>query len=480
MWVMEIDRGNAVPLHKQIADLLRERIERGELGPGARIPPEEELCRILGVSRTPVRQALAQLVQEGLIERRRKVGTYVRSHPGIEEVSAILPEGRWEQPLRAGERLWRGLHPDRPLSLSVFLIGHHELREKVIRLVARAQAPDIALIDTVWLAEFGALDFLWPLGELDPGWKEMDFFPSVLLGNTIRGRLYGLQPEADLSGLWYRRDWLEAEGISPPGTWEELITCARHFAQTPLRERYRLKHSLLFPGGRPAEETTTYVFLSLVHSAGGEVFHDGHVELGEPAKAALRFLRDLVHRHRVAPGEVVDLAWDQAPRAFGRGEAVFSLGGSYEKALIQAAAGWDEGTFRTKAGFCPIPAGPGGRPASLAGGMTYVILRQARAPKLALQLLRLSTSPAVMRDFCVATGQNPTRPSAVALLDPEKDGFLQETARLLSLARFRPQIPFYAQASKELQRLVEDVLASRSRVEKAINRAEATLAALTP
>ena len=477
---MKLDREAAVPLHKQIADLLRERIERGEFRPGDRLPTEEELCRLLGVSRTPVRQALNQLVQEGWIERRRKLGTRVRGGSSHTLV-VLIPEERWELPLKLGLELYRRAFPARSLRLSTHTVGQEGLREKIIQAVARGNAPDIALIDMVWLSEFVTLDFLCPIGELDPTWiHQVDFFPSVLAGNTIQGELYGLQPEADLSGLWFRRDWLEKEGIPPPTTWEELLNIARHFAKKPPRSRPRAWYPLLFPGGRRAGETTTYVLLSLIHSAGGEVFRDGQVELGEPAEMALQFLSELIHRYRLAPKEVVDFSWDQAPISFGHGECAFALGGSYEKALIKRAAGWDDAAFGERVGFLPVPAAPGGRQATIAGGMTYVIFRQSKSTQTAFKLLQLALSPRAMRDFCVSTGQNPTRLSAVELLDPNKDGFLQETARLLSQARFRPQLPTYARISRELQGMLEAVLVGEVRPREAVRRTEAVLCALTP
>ena len=66
-----------LPLYRQIESDLRERIRTGGLLPGARIAPEPELMAEYGVSRATVRQGLAGLVAEGLLEIRRGLGTYV-------------------------------------------------------------------------------------------------------------------------------------------------------------------------------------------------------------------------------------------------------------------------------------------------------------------------------------------------------------------------------------------------------------------
>ncbi|MFF0339536.1 FadR/GntR family transcriptional regulator [Kribbella sp. NPDC004875] len=56
---------------------LRQMIASGELGPGAKFPPEPELCDHLGVSRSSLREAVRSLGALGVIESRHGSGTYV-------------------------------------------------------------------------------------------------------------------------------------------------------------------------------------------------------------------------------------------------------------------------------------------------------------------------------------------------------------------------------------------------------------------
>jgi GntR family transcriptional regulator len=68
---------SGLPLYRQIEADLRDRIHGGGLRPGTQIAPEPELMAEYGVSRATVRQALAGLITEGLLEIRRGLGTYV-------------------------------------------------------------------------------------------------------------------------------------------------------------------------------------------------------------------------------------------------------------------------------------------------------------------------------------------------------------------------------------------------------------------
>ncbi|MBA2918897.1 UTRA domain-containing protein [Sphingomonas sp. MAH-20] len=70
---------------------LEHRIRSGELRPGARIPFEHELVAHYGCARATVGKALASLARAGLIERRRKAGSFV-AHPHSEAAVLDIPD----------------------------------------------------------------------------------------------------------------------------------------------------------------------------------------------------------------------------------------------------------------------------------------------------------------------------------------------------------------------------------------------------
>jgi DNA-binding transcriptional regulator YhcF (GntR family) len=85
---MEIDPASGWPLSAQLAQLLRELIRSGQLVPGDRVPSEPQLARDHAVSRDTAQRALAMLADEGLITRRRGVGSIVASAEAVTEVRA--------------------------------------------------------------------------------------------------------------------------------------------------------------------------------------------------------------------------------------------------------------------------------------------------------------------------------------------------------------------------------------------------------
>ena len=58
---------------------IRESVRSGRFVPGGKLPPEHELAAELGVSRSPVREAVKVLAVSGVLDVRRGDGTYVTS-----------------------------------------------------------------------------------------------------------------------------------------------------------------------------------------------------------------------------------------------------------------------------------------------------------------------------------------------------------------------------------------------------------------
>lgn len=72
-----LDRNSPVPLYFQLSQELERAIREGDVKPGEHIETEVDLANRLGLSRPTVRQAIQDLVNKGLLVRRRGVGTQV-------------------------------------------------------------------------------------------------------------------------------------------------------------------------------------------------------------------------------------------------------------------------------------------------------------------------------------------------------------------------------------------------------------------
>jgi DNA-binding transcriptional regulator YhcF (GntR family) len=107
---MKIDPASGWPLSAQLAQLLRELMRSGQLAVGDRVPSEPQLARDHAVSRDTAQRALAMLADEGLITRRRGVGSIVAAVEPVAEVqvapgariSARLPTAAEREAAKAG------------------------------------------------------------------------------------------------------------------------------------------------------------------------------------------------------------------------------------------------------------------------------------------------------------------------------------------------------------------------------------------
>ena len=80
---MSPDRPESGPLSDRVYAYVVEAILRGDFAEGGKLPTESELATRFGVSRPTVREALARLRSDGVIESRRGSGSHVIRPPGV-------------------------------------------------------------------------------------------------------------------------------------------------------------------------------------------------------------------------------------------------------------------------------------------------------------------------------------------------------------------------------------------------------------
>jgi GntR family transcriptional regulator len=92
-----IRKGSPLPYYAQLAAILRNAISDGDWPPGFALPSEADLCAMFGLSRTAVRQALAELAAEGLVHKEKGRGSFVRGPRAgfvVQEIRGFFEEMR--------------------------------------------------------------------------------------------------------------------------------------------------------------------------------------------------------------------------------------------------------------------------------------------------------------------------------------------------------------------------------------------------
>ena len=182
----EVDRSSPVPLWSQVLEDLRVRLGEGEFA--ERFPTDLELMDTYGVSRHTARDAVRRLADEGLVDRERGRGTFVRAR-------AI------EQPLGALYSLFQSIAAE-----------GYEQRSRVLTLEERTDAEAAAVLG---LAPGDPLVFLERVRLLDDepiavdcSWLPASFARPLLEVDFAHTSLYG-----ELRGRC---------GVSPSHGWERI------------------------------------------------------------------------------------------------------------------------------------------------------------------------------------------------------------------------------------------------------------------
>jgi maltose-binding protein MalE len=480
--VTDIDRNSPVPIYHQLKSLILEQIESGLWRSGDRIPTEQELCRLYSISRAPVRQALSELAREGVLTRRPGLGTFVNSHAPVPSppdipIHMMSSDPYWSRVLDHVSQVWNTGDPGQKVGFQVKVVDHGQLYNLLSTAVGSGTAPDVAMVDCVWVAGLAQSGFLYALQDLGSQWNHTEFgedlYPAFIEANSFGDRLYGLPVKADVSLLWYRRDWFTQEGLEPPRNWDDLLNAATHFAQPQLQEKYGVSAPLAFPGGTAGGEATVYNLMPFIWSAGGAVFDEetGCVVLDAPGtRRALRYLRDLVAEHLVSPPDVVTYGPNATPRLFASGQVAIALGGSYESTIIRETSDWEEKEFMQRVGCVSPPAAPGGQPVSTVGGTSYVIMRQSQRPALVTDVLKEAINPNVVGGLYRSMLQNSPCPSFYAFLSPEAEPLLTRVSGMIASGRARPSIPEYVKISRQLQGMFETAISTTASIDEIVRR----------
>jgi len=151
---MPLDEKSFVPLYYQLTEELRENIENGEWPPNSLIPSETELCEKYKVSRGTVRQALSQLVQEGLLYRKQGKGTFVAEPKITQQLNRFysFAQDMREKGLRPSSLLLQKekILPDSYIK-NILGLKEEEMVYKIMRLRLADEEP--LILETSYLVE---------------------------------------------------------------------------------------------------------------------------------------------------------------------------------------------------------------------------------------------------------------------------------------------------------------------------------------
>lgn len=409
------------------------------------------------------RHASALLAAAGLIAALGCAGPGRGPDSTVPRVGLLVPPSErphWDLVARDFMRVHPGIHVD-------VVEGPQatDLRENLYTasLLARDPSFDLVYMDVTWTSKFAGAGWLLPLDESFGVEERSRLLPAALEAGRFEGALYRIPVRTDVGLLYWRRDLLEASGIDPPRTFDDLVAAA-HALQSP-------PHLWGFVWQGKQYEGLVCAFLEVLHGFGGTWVDPDTREVGldrPEAVAALTFLRDCVGRYAITPPGVTTYQEEETRRLFQDGRAVFLRNWPY----VWRIASSEESPVRGRMGAGPMVSGPTGASAGTLGGWGFGISRYSRYPAEALAFIRHAVSLEGQKILCLETGYAPARIEAYAdTAFLSRNPFLATIERVHRSAVPRPLIPHYALASDILQRHLTAALAGSTEPREALRGA---------
>ncbi len=143
----ELNREVPIPLYYQLKSFLLEEIKSGNYKIGAPIPTEYEIQQLFKISRSTVRQAISELVQEGWLSRQTSKGTFV-THPKENAAHIRSFEPFYQQVARTGMEARTELVDLKVIEAGEVISSYLDLdpKNKVISMFRRRFSNDMPMV----------------------------------------------------------------------------------------------------------------------------------------------------------------------------------------------------------------------------------------------------------------------------------------------------------------------------------------------
>jgi multiple sugar transport system substrate-binding protein len=345
-------------------------------------------------------------------------------------------------------------------------LGHDKM---VTIMSAHAGDVDVFDSDVIWQAQWAPAGWAVPLDSVFPPSQQKNYAPGMIASDTINGHIYGIPWLFDVGHLFYRKDILDANGLKPAQTWQEL-----HDQGVMLAKKY--PKMVPFVGCYQAGQQLICNFMEYSWSAGGDFLDPktGAVILNSPQNLqALEMMISYVKDKVTQPG-IVTMELSAGAGIFAAGNAVYHRNWNYAYALSQANP-----KLVGKVGVTNPPHFPGHASASTAGGWQYVVNAYSNHVKEAIELAQFMGSYKQQVFKTLHTGFSPAYMSANS--DPAivakypSYPILVEQAKI---ARARPKTPYWTNMSTIAEAEITNALIGKKTAQQALKDASGKIEAI--
>jgi multiple sugar transport system substrate-binding protein len=237
--------------------------------------------------------------------------------------------------------------------------GNASMIGKILQQTATRTLPDVMMLDNPDVKQIAEAGSLAPIDDL--GITGEGFLQGAIDAGSYEGHLYALPPVMNTLALFYNTDMLEAAGVEPPKTWDELRTAAAKLTKEGT-------YGIAFAA--PASLEGTWQFLPFMWSNGGD---ETDIDTPETAEA-LQLWTDLVSSGDASKSVVT---WGQGDviTQFASGAAAMMINGPWSFRALDKNPDIHWKTIQ-------IPTPDGSRPIVPMGGQTLNVPQTGNQEKM--------------------------------------------------------------------------------------------------
>ncbi|WP_082053023.1 ABC transporter substrate-binding protein [Gordoniibacillus kamchatkensis] len=278
---------------------------------------------------------------------------------------------------------------------------------KIRTMLAAKQELDILEVRDLNIAEYVNNGYLEPLDSFASGWSDSKTLSGTAkaVGST-KGKLYFIANALYQRQMFYRKDWFDEKGLTPPKTWEELYEDAKKITD-PKQNRYGFS----FRGGPGANgnfDRMIYDYNAAAINLDDAPFtKDGKTTYGTPeAKQALELYKKIYKE--ASPPDSINWGFQDQVQAFTSGVTGILLQDPDAIKVLQ-----DKMDPKTL-GTAMMPVGPSGKALVSTGAGGWGITAYSAHKNEAWKFISFISSPKENTDFSKAFGTIPIHTSAAS------------------------------------------------------------------
>ncbi|MDH6447832.1 MULTISPECIES: sugar ABC transporter substrate-binding protein [unclassified Streptomyces] len=309
-----------------------------------------------------------------------------------------------------------------------------ELERQITLGAISGDLPDLAIVDNVSMNTLGGSRLLADLTARVDAWGQADaYYKGPWSGCQVGGKTLGIPNNSNCLALYCNTRMLEAAGVEPPTTWDELAATAQKLTSG---DRYGLALSAI------RTEEGVFQFLPFLWQAGGDL--DSFSTYGA---TALAFLDELIAKGSLSE-QCVGWTQQDVNTRFLNQRAAMQINGPWQiPTLKKADFDWN---------VVPLPRDK--EAATCLGGENWVVMAGSKHVDKAWEVLEYTQRPSVLVPYLVSFGELPARKDLADRGSWASDPALRLFLSQLPLARPRQYGAHYAEASQAVAEAQQAVL----------------------